>query len=90
MLTGCDRVSTAMGNTSHDWLKCFAICPAQYKDGKEKILSTRLFSVLPLWFSMQGLARDVAEVAELREDMTRVQAAAVMARACATQAEGTT
>jgi hypothetical protein len=39
---------------------------------------------------MQGLARDVAEVAELREDMTQVEAAAIMARACATQAEGTT
>jgi hypothetical protein len=47
MLTSCDRAPAAMRNTSHGWLRCCATGPGQYKDGKEKILSTRLFLVLP-------------------------------------------
>jgi hypothetical protein len=37
---------------------------------------------------VQCLARDTAEVAELREEVTQAHAAAIMVRACAAQAEG--
>jgi xanthine/CO dehydrogenase XdhC/CoxF family maturation factor len=38
-------------------------------------------------FFMQHLARDVTEMAELQEEVTRAQAVAVMAEVIATQAE---
>jgi hypothetical protein len=39
---------------------------------------------------MQCIAWEAAEMAELREEVTQAQAAVVMARAHAAQAEGTT
>jgi hypothetical protein len=38
-------------------------------------------------FSVQRLARDVTEVVEIREEVTRARAAAIMAGARATRAE---
>jgi hypothetical protein len=39
------------------------------------------------YFFMQHLARDTTEMAELQEEVTGAQAAAIMVRACATQVE---
>jgi hypothetical protein len=41
-----------------------------------------------LHFFIQDLTQDAAEVVELWEVVTQAQAAAIMARACAAQAEG--
>jgi hypothetical protein len=97
MLIGCDHAPTTTGNTSHGWQRCSITGLGQYKDEKEKSSLPDFFQFFHLWltpslfgFSMQCIAWEAAEMAELREEVTQAQAAVVMARAHAAQAEGTT
>jgi hypothetical protein len=84
MLTNRDYTLAAMGDTSHGCLRRSTTGPGESK----KITSSDLSRFFLLWlmlphlqFFIQRLARDAAEVATLREEVTRVQADAVMARA---------
>jgi hypothetical protein len=92
----CSQVTT-MRRLLHETLVMVGRNVLQPAQVSKKELLRRPFPVLLLWlmlpyllsfFFMQRLARDMAEVVKPQEEANRVQAAAVMVRAHAAQAEG--
>jgi hypothetical protein len=68
--------------------------PARVSLKTQKNFPTQFFLVLPplinafFWFLVQCLAQDMAEMAELQEEVTQAQAAALLAGARAAHAKG--
>jgi hypothetical protein len=91
MLASRDCARAATGDASRGWSGHSPASPGESKES----FSAQCFPVLPSLVNaaippifMQHLARNVALVAKLQEEVTRVKAAAVMARAHTAQVEG--